>query len=257
MCTLSWLHTNDGYQLFFNRDEQRTRKSALPPQIFIEQGVKVLMPIDPVGGGSWIAVNEHGLSVCLLNYYQGTVSATPTTPPLVSRGKLLRALSKCTTLNVLEKLLADILLNTYAPFTLVSFASLVELKTHSYIARGYQWDGLALQHFQPDNMITSSSFRFEEVAQSRRQLYQQTIESQSAEEFIDFHAAHDGPKDYRSVCMHRDDAKTVSFSHIEVSQAKVVFKYQQGSPCDAASPVITEIIPTVIETKTITPKIQV
>lgn len=256
MCTLSWLHTNDSYQLFFNRDEQRTRELALAPRSFMEKGVKVLMPIDPEGGGSWIAVNEYGLSACLLNYYQGSTATPITGLPLISRGKLLRVLSCSPTLDALQNTLSNTSLNYYAPFTLVAFAALAELNTHSDAVRGYQWNGLSLQHFQPESMITSSSFKFQEVAESRHQLYQQVINTQSVEQHVDFHTTHAGSMDYRSVCMHRDDAKTVSFSHIQVSTAKVIFSYQQGSPCESASPVITEIAPTTIETQTIKQKAQ-
>ena len=37
MCTLSWLRETDdpdSYQLFFNRDERRTRRAAAPPQTY-------------------------------------------------------------------------------------------------------------------------------------------------------------------------------------------------------------------------------
>ena len=33
MCTISWIHDKDGYQLLCNRDEKLTRKSALEPRL--------------------------------------------------------------------------------------------------------------------------------------------------------------------------------------------------------------------------------
>ena len=32
MCTVSWVHEEDGYQLLCNRDEKRTRTQALSPE---------------------------------------------------------------------------------------------------------------------------------------------------------------------------------------------------------------------------------
>ena len=60
MCTLSWLTTEAGYSVFCNRDERKTRPVAVPPAILRTGGVAYIAPIDPEGGGSWIAVNEQG-----------------------------------------------------------------------------------------------------------------------------------------------------------------------------------------------------
>lgn len=54
----------------FNRDEQKSRALALAPAIYDRQGVSVMMPLDPQGQGSWISLNQFGLSLCLLNNYQ-------------------------------------------------------------------------------------------------------------------------------------------------------------------------------------------
>ena len=48
MCTLSWIRQLDGYHVFFNRDERRTRAAGLPP----EPGER--------GGVTWLAVAFTG-----------------------------------------------------------------------------------------------------------------------------------------------------------------------------------------------------
>ena len=63
MCTVSWFHTELGYELFFNRDEQKSRPTALEPRRFKQNNIESLMPIDPLGGGSWIATNNRGSTV--------------------------------------------------------------------------------------------------------------------------------------------------------------------------------------------------
>ncbi len=69
MCTVSWRAARDGYDLFFNRDELHTRAPELPPALSERDGVRFLAPRDGDHGGTWLAVNEHGLTVCLLNDY--------------------------------------------------------------------------------------------------------------------------------------------------------------------------------------------
>ena len=57
------------YHLFFNCDELRTRGPALPPRMHEARGLRFLAPIDTDAGGSWLGVNELGLSIGLVNYY--------------------------------------------------------------------------------------------------------------------------------------------------------------------------------------------
>lgn len=228
MCTLSWLGDTAGYQIFFNRDEQRSRPSAIPPQISNQEGHNVLMPVDPEGGGSWISVNEHRVSLCLLNYYQGV------TPPgsLISRGQLLRSLSHHADFGAISKQLATLTLSHYAPFTLIVFSPSEESDTDAFVVNGCQWDGETLNHFKPVSPTTSSSVKLDEVTQARQQSYMKNVRHSSLIELTQFHAGHGLHKGYQSVCMHREDAKTVSFSHIRVNHGKVSFSYKDGSPCD-------------------------
>ncbi|MBI4909752.1 MAG: hypothetical protein HY820_39405, partial [Acidobacteria bacterium] len=64
---MSWLHDTDGYQVLCNRDEKKTRRKALPPVVNTRQGVRYIAPADGDHGGTWIAVNDRGLTLCLLN----------------------------------------------------------------------------------------------------------------------------------------------------------------------------------------------
>jgi len=46
MCTVSWIHDSDGYEVLCNRDEKLTRQPALPPQIRERDGIRYLAPVD-------------------------------------------------------------------------------------------------------------------------------------------------------------------------------------------------------------------
>src|SRR5262245_8061057 len=67
--TVSWTPTREGYALRFNRDERRTRGPGLPPGMMEGDGVRFLAPTDADAGGTWIGVNQFGLTVGLLNRY--------------------------------------------------------------------------------------------------------------------------------------------------------------------------------------------
>jgi len=87
MCTVSWVHEDRGYQLFVNRDEKLTRAVATDPQLLCHDGVRFLAPIDGDFGGTWIATNEFGVSVCLLNGATG--SQAPAGRDHRSRGQIV------------------------------------------------------------------------------------------------------------------------------------------------------------------------
>lgn len=77
MCTVSWLHKAKGYVLLCNRDERHTRKPALGPRISERNGISFIAPVDGDHGGSWIGVNQFGLTLCLLNRMVTTTALNP------------------------------------------------------------------------------------------------------------------------------------------------------------------------------------
>ena len=242
MCTVSWLITDAGYQLFFNRDEQRSRSKALPPQPFQNSDVTTLMPIDPDGGGSWISVNDQGLTLCLLNFYQGRLPDGL----LHSRGQLLKNLSALKTQSEITTQLNTMDLYQYAPFTLLAFSP-------DNRSLGFQWDGETLQTLSILSPMTSSSVEFDRVYSARQNSFSDLGDAPDADQLLAYHLSHqpihsahsstpssnqhqcvkNGQliQGEQSVCMHRDDAKSVSFSHIEVTSEQVSFNYLDGSPC--------------------------
>ena len=75
MYTLSYLLTDIGYELFFNRDEQRSRLSAISPKF--NQARSAIYPVNPQGENTWLAVNQQGLTLTLLNDYQAPLKNNP------------------------------------------------------------------------------------------------------------------------------------------------------------------------------------
>ncbi|NUO80759.1 NRDE family protein [candidate division KSB1 bacterium] len=287
MCTVTWLQRHEGYEVFCNRDELKTRKPALPPRLAECNGVRYLAPIDNDGGGSWLGVNEFGVSLCLVNHYpnangsahvhdkkipplreargvlldhqttsqlNGAVAPhnTPLNPlkggiktPFTggiskdekfrSRGLLLTSLMDCVSTDIFAQRLCHEALEQYRPFILLAF----DLNDYFFIA---QWDGLTLQRRQlkqTDLPVTSSSFATEDVVSARKEYFAtlaqfpRKIDNTS---FPDFHRSHIPERGAYSVCMHRDDAETVSFSHVHVTNAEVAFRYFSAAPCTVTEP---------------------
>ncbi len=116
MCTVTIIRQVNGIRLVCNRDEQRSRPAALPPRIESFGSHKAVLPIDPVGGGTWVAVSDAGLAFTLMNSYPG--AALPA-PGEKSRGLIIPALLPCGKLADVLEVSRDFDAEPFAPFRLV------------------------------------------------------------------------------------------------------------------------------------------
>ena len=132
MCTVTWHFTSAGYQLFFNRDELRTRATAQPPTLAVRGTVRYLAPTDVAAGGTWLAVNELGTTVGLLNSHP---PAPGRAHEVVSRGHLVRKLASLGHAAQLGDELAAVDLQRLEPFTLFALSP-------SETPLILQWDGI-------------------------------------------------------------------------------------------------------------------
>src|SRR5438552_19179645 len=92
MCTVTFVARQRGYCLGMNRDKKLTRSTGLPPKKKMVNGSAVISPTEP-GGGTWIAVNDHGATLTLINWYSITVQVGG---KAVSRGEVVNAVSAAT-----------------------------------------------------------------------------------------------------------------------------------------------------------------
>ena len=239
MCTISWAWHNDGYDVFFNRDESKLRSKASVPSLDKVDGLRYMSPIDPDGGGSWIVANEYGLTIALLNFYQGVLPKGK----LKSRGQIVLGLKHINSERQLERAISAYDLNRFAPFSLFVFD--VESTEGNPIM--FRWTGRVLQKRRAESPIFSSAFRYDDVAQQRLNLFQQTVRldglsrAEQVSSLEAFHHSHEPCPSAYSVCMHREDAQTVSCSHIGVSSRSVTFRYWDGAPCEAQEPLALEL----------------
>jgi hypothetical protein len=134
-------------------------------------------------------------------------------------------------------------LDSYRPFMLAA----VDLDGARALAR---WSGSQLtldDNGLANPPLISSSFYTEQVRDSRtavfRKLRQASTYPSPVERHLAFHRSHEPARGPYSPCMHRPDARTVSFSWISVDAAGVRFHYVADSPCRGrpdGAPVVLE-----------------
>lgn len=229
MCTASWLTASDRFHFLFNRDERRTRAVGLPPQLLRAEGVAYLAPLDPDSGGTWFAATEGGLLLALLNR---SVDGQPAAAGRRSRGSLIPELVAARDLADVAARLSAQELGDCAPFRL--FADLAGAGS-----LGAVWDGQRLAS-QPitttSGLLCSSSCGDQEVTRVRSELWtarRPQREAAGLEELRRFHRSHQPTRSAASVCMHRDDAATVSHLEVLRTPEEIQVAYFAGAPCTA------------------------
>ena len=236
MCTLSWLFSTDGdgYSLFFNRDELKSRQHALPPELkqsneaALRPGVTYIAPTDTDAGGTWLAVNEFGVTICILTNY---LAPEPKHIDFRSRGEIVAELAVCQSIQEAETLLDDMDLQRFRGFDLVLFDRDVVQ---------WSWDTYRFQRKVPAMPLTSSSHESNRVCEARKEYFSKLSNAESLDVLQSFHSCHlddnlqpivGMPVRANSVCMHRENAQTVSQCFVQVNSREVSIRYIDGSPC--------------------------
>lgn len=234
MCTASWAPGPDGYTFCFNRDERRTRAPALDPAEREHDQVRYLAPLDGDFGGTWIAVTVHGLSFGLLNRYQSVVPEEPEAP--LSRGLLIPAMVSAPDLLTVASRLEHVHTARFRPFTLIALAP-------GHAALLAAWDGRQLRlqrHVASGLLLTSSAVDEPDVAGARSQAFTALPEITGAS-LETTHRSHLPERGPRSVCMHRPDAQTRSYTRVVVTPAHVALHHTEGPPCERAVPISLQL----------------
>jgi hypothetical protein len=230
MCTASWLTRPGGYELFFNRDERRSRARGLPPRESALRGVRYLAPIDLACGGSWIAANEFGVTLCLLNRYPDPHSPDA---PTSSRGLIVLGMADAAGAEDVGRRLADANLLAYRPFTLLVAEPGREVTAFSFDGRSCERLALGAESF-----ATSSSRDDLAAGESRRATWRaMSAEQRETALHERFHTSHWPTASALSVCMHREDAETESYCRVRVDGESVDLAFVAGPPCGNGDPV--------------------
>jgi hypothetical protein len=233
MCTLTWAFTPAGYFVAFSRDERRARALGLGPRPLQRAGVAAIAPIDAEAGGTWLCVNELGLTLALLNGYRFLLGsqAEDESSARPSRGELAPALCDLAFADQLAPRLKQLDLQRYRPFELTAFDP-----TGGAVRAIWNGAQLAVEPLTPqDRPLVSSSFDDSGARRERAQLFARTVSAQPREQELEqFHKSHAPARGAFSPYMHREDAHTVSFTRVRVSESSVELLYQPQAPCAGA-----------------------
>jgi hypothetical protein len=221
MCTLTWWPQPGRYTLYFNRDEQKSRLPALPPQAHqTEAGTRFISPLDGNFGGTWLLVTEHGLTIGLLNHYAAAEGYEPDHPK--SRGMLPLILADCQTVQQVGRRLMELPLETFRPFHCTAIDPGTPLQQWTW-----HGNGRLLEHeIAPQPPLTTSSFESAAVCAARRQRFHALEQDSLPQALEGYHEGVDPDRGAYSVRMRRSDAQTVSISRISVDEHAIAFEYR-------------------------------
>jgi Transport and Golgi organisation 2 len=226
MCTLSFLPTREGFRLAMNRDESLRRPAAFPPRVFPTPPARTVYPHE-LGGGTWIAANEMGIVLALLN-------RNPRKQPhsdRETRGVIIPKLIASTTLAAIRAQLDGLDLRRHLPFLLVGFSGGEGLVLEATSDGGsfefveHRWEA---RHW-------FSSGVSEDLAIERRSAtcaaYWRENNAGTEDWLRALHRHHHRDGGPFSICVHREGAGTVSYTEILVGTEEVVMRYGGASPC--------------------------
>lgn len=232
MCTVSLISASAGtYFLGGNRDEQKSRKKGLPPTLKTANGVTYLAPEDAAAGGTWIAVNEFGLSLAILNRYQGNYAdqKLPENPP--SRGFIIPSLIHNIDLKQVEaQINEEFQAAQFRPFTLLAIGN------HEIKALRWDWDGrnfIKSKPATPPKLWVSSGLYQEKVEESRNRVFQKFLQENSAVSasyLKKLHASTKPEPGHLAIAMELEHVQTVSCTIVEVGNDEILMHYHGGLP---------------------------
>ena len=232
MCTVTFIARQRGYCLGMNRDEKLTRLAGLPPKVKKVNGRAVISPSEP-GGGTWIAVNDHGATLALINWYSITAQVGG---KAVSRGEVVNSVSAASSADVAHAALVGLPLNLINPFRLIG----VYPATGEIIEWCWNLSRLVRKHHRWKAQQWISSGFDEPTAQRVRGKTFQRAGRQHSADSLDWlrrlHRSHSPEIGPFSTCMHRDDAATVSYTEVAVSSRQATMRYHAGVPCESSTP---------------------
>jgi hypothetical protein len=220
-------------RIAFNRDEQRSRPTALFPRIQRFGDGQAILPIDPLSGGTWIGVNDQGMAMGVLNVNRQY--AVPRRRKRQSRGLLIPHLLECSTLEEVRERAREISPNDYPPFRLVGIA---DGEVVEFYSDGQSMRQVEIGLLTDPRFFTSSGLGDHLVEGPRWSLFQSFFDAKGdcRVQQEAFHR-HSWPgRTQLSVCMSRADARTVSFTTIDLGEMFSTLEYRPGSPdepCEA------------------------
>ncbi|MDX9910223.1 MAG: NRDE family protein [Phycisphaerales bacterium] len=226
MCTVSVISTALGFRLVTSRDESRGRAPGLAPAWREHGGVphaRVLMPVDPKAGGTWVGAAEHGLALALLNCNPEHPPELPAAERRLSRGTIIPGLIACADATLVIAGVDGLELERLPPFRLVAVdRPEADGPARVGVAR---WDGRSLTRvWLGAPACLASSGLGDHVVDVRLPLFEEMVGARAGDD-AEVRAAQDAfhhhawpERRHVSVLMSRPEARTVSITSIDVAR---------------------------------------
>ena len=228
MCTLTFIPEEKGFLVAMNRDESLKRETALPPHVFVEDGMHAVYPLEP-SGGTWIACNCGGTLLALLNWY--SVGTHLSAENARSRGTLIPELIGEKESDCLQCAVAKLDLRKTRPFRLIGVFG------NERTIQELRWNGARLETLKTAWRAQhwfSSSLSDRSAEHGRGPACDQAWKEPGAggEEWLRrLHRSHVPQPGPFSVCVHRPDAGTVSYTEVSWRDGLATMNYAAGNPC--------------------------
>ncbi len=243
MCTLTFIPDGEDFIVGMNRDEQRSRTLALPPKVHTRDNLLAVYPSEP-SGGTWIAANQSGIVLSLLNWY--AVDSRQLTAKQKSRGDLIPELIFERELFGVTARLRKFDLAGVPPFRLVG------ISRRQRTVCEWRWDGhnlVALVFSWTRKHWFSSS-----ISDTTAEIHRGATCTAAAPTanprdpfWLDaLHRSHCPASGPYSICVHRHDAATVSYTKVSFVTGSLSMAYVSGSPCEKLAFDVVEVIPAII-----------
>lgn len=218
MCTVTFIKQNEEIFITSNRDEAPHRDAA--SLVVSDFGTeRLLFPMDPISGGSWIMMNQKQRVICLLN--GGFTTFIPKPSYRLSRGVVVMdaAASDDLTTFFHSYNLADI-----APFTLVTY--------DRGALHQFTWTGeeryLKEMNTEEPHIWSSATLYTPEVVKQREEKFKQWLSEnpvRTAESIQAFHHLQEGDSK-NGFIMNRDEVvKTLSITQILLQEEIAMIRY--------------------------------
>ncbi|MAE67371.1 MAG: hypothetical protein CMJ18_24185 [Phycisphaeraceae bacterium] len=231
MCTVTIVMPNDEqtrWRMVCNRDESPLRPAARPPEARGDDRLRYVMPVDPESGGTWIAASSAGLVLTLLN---ANASPPRRVERPVSRGTIIPRLIQGRHVDEVIALARHLDPTEFAPFRVVGADQqhLAEIRS----------DGAVLTTTRKPLgtaplMWASSGLGDARVDAPRRGLFDEMFSnvpraaSRQRQDAFHRHRWPDRPE--LSICMQRDEARTVSLTEVDRQSDRIVMRYHPAAP---------------------------
>ena len=228
MCTLSFIARKRGYVVAMNRDERLARPGARAPRVFRFGGRRALYPSERTGG-AWIAANDSGIILALLNR-----NARPGLVQTRSRGGVIPKLIGTHSAVQLRARFARLDLRGMLPFRLIAFCP------RERVVLEWSWNGKktraarrpwATRHWFSSGLSDRKATHFR--GGTCRAAWREPGAG-SATWLRRLHRSHAPQRGPFSVCAHREEAGTVSYTEIAVTPSRLAMRYRPGPPCAPA-----------------------